>query len=221
MAILKNKLIKDYTMIPNWIIYDTEISDNAFRLLAYLYSKPDDWNVIQKNIAKDLGVGTTSISRRIKELKKHNALEVKKVGFIWEYHLNSNTPNMVNPKVVTPNMVNPKVVKHNKTDTTKTNNTNTDNTNKSIVIDNYFENPKVDILFNEFLKNRIALFGKNINTELSVKRIINKLNEYDDEQKIQMLNIAIERGYRSVFINQTSKSNNTKNAADILNDTDW
>lgn len=209
MPILKNKLIKDYTMIPNWIINDKKISDSAFRLLAYLYSKPDNWNVVQKNVAKDLGVGTTTITRRLNELKKHNAIEIVKVGFIWEYHLHSeyqttdvsSSPNMVNPKVVTPDMVNPKVGVHNKTDNNKTEYTNTDINIYMSELENIFKNYYTNIS-KRFNKKQVKDKLKIKLKDYSFKTIRNGFENYIKVNHKENNDIQFIKAIHSFIMNE-------------------
>ena len=87
MAIVKNKIKDNFTIIPNEIIYNEKISNNAFRLLVYLWSKPSDWKVNQKNVAKDFDVHINSIKKWIKELKECGYLNILKrnVGQSFEY----------------------------------------------------------------------------------------------------------------------------------------
>lgn len=85
--IIKNKLKDNFTIIPNEIISDKNLSNNAFRLLVYLWSKPSDWEVNQKNIAKDFDVHINSVSKWIKELKEIGYINILKrnIGQSFEY----------------------------------------------------------------------------------------------------------------------------------------
>lgn len=103
------------------------------------------------------------------------------------------------------------MVKPSQIDEANNKNKNYKNKSKNI-IENYFDNNKVNILFNDFLKNRIELFGKKVNTNLSIKKLVNKLSNYSDEDKIEMLDVAILRGYRDVFkSNEPKKKNSVQN----------
>lgn len=63
----------------------------------------------------------------------------------------------------------------------------------------YFTNDDINNLFLDFLENRKQMFGKKINTDLSIKKLVNNLNKMSDEEKITALNNSIERGYKGVF----------------------
>jgi len=73
--ILKN-LTKNYTTIPNELIVDTSISAGAFRLYCYLASKPETWEVNNKDIMKSLKIGSKdTLSKYWNELIKNNWIE--------------------------------------------------------------------------------------------------------------------------------------------------
>ena len=56
MSIIRNKLTKKFTTIPNQIIIDTKLSHGAFRVYAYLVSKYDGWKVINSDIQAKLNI---------------------------------------------------------------------------------------------------------------------------------------------------------------------
>lgn len=61
----------------------------------------------------------------------------------------------------------------------------------------YFENEEVNNLFEEFLKIRKKI--KAVNSELAIKKLINKLNKYEDNIKIQMLENSIVNSWKDVY----------------------
>lgn len=56
MSILRNSLRQKFAQIPNELITDTRLSNGAFRVAAYLYSRPDNWNVNNKDVQAQLGI---------------------------------------------------------------------------------------------------------------------------------------------------------------------
>lgn len=67
-----NRLIKKdnpFTQILNSIITDTRISSNAFRLLSYLISKPNDWIINLTEAYATLGLGRDAGARAFKDLE--------------------------------------------------------------------------------------------------------------------------------------------------------
>lgn len=58
MAILRNFVNNKFTIIQNELITDTRISAQAFRVACYLLSRPDGWQVYNKDIQNKLGIKT-------------------------------------------------------------------------------------------------------------------------------------------------------------------
>lgn len=61
----------------------------------------------------------------------------------------------------------------------------------------FFDKEELNDLFNEFLDFRKKL--KAVNSDKAITLLINKLNEYDDETKMKMINQSIENSWKSVF----------------------
>lgn len=70
------------------------------------------------------------------------------------------------------------------------------NNNKNTKKD-FFDKEELNDLFNEFLDFRKKL--KAVNNDKAITLLINKLNEYDDETKMKMINQSIENSWKSVF----------------------
>lgn len=56
MSVIRNKITKKFTTIPNLIIIDSKLSHGAFRVYSYLLSKPDGWKVINADIQEQLNI---------------------------------------------------------------------------------------------------------------------------------------------------------------------
>lgn len=72
--------------------------------------------------------------------------------------------------------------------------------NKTIIIKHnniYFNNKELNDLFLEFLDLRKKIKCKN--TERAIKLLLNELNKYEDNIKIQMLNNSIMNSWKSVY----------------------
>lgn len=95
MAISRNKLKNKFSQIPNAVI-TAPVSHLAFRVLAYLYSRPDNWEINQELIGVELKVHRATISRAVKELKDSNLIQINRIytqgGYDYEYVLNENFP---------------------------------------------------------------------------------------------------------------------------------
>jgi len=69
MSILKNRLKKLFTQIPNKIITDLSISAPALRMYLYISSKHDGWIINNKDVMNKLCIGSNnSISKYWKQL---------------------------------------------------------------------------------------------------------------------------------------------------------
>ena len=72
----------------------------------------------------------------------------------------------------------------------------------------FFENEEVNNIFYEFLDVRKKI--KAVNSERAIKTLINKLNRYDDETKIKMIERSIVNSWKDVY---ELKENNKKTSA--------
>jgi predicted transcriptional regulator len=95
--IVKNRLKREFSQIPNAIITDLNISANALRVYLYLISKPDNWLINNSDVMKQLGIKTNnSIAKYWKELFNsgwviRNKIKDEKGRFLgYEYHLNDS-----------------------------------------------------------------------------------------------------------------------------------
>lgn len=71
----------------------------------------------------------------------------------------------------------------------------------------YFESLKVNTLFNEFLEQRKKL--KAVNSERAINTLINKLNNYDENTQIKMLENSIVNSWKGIFeIKETKRKDN-------------
>ena len=68
MNTIRNSLKRDYSQIPNELITDLSLSHGALRVLLYLFTKPDNWNVYNKDICKQLNISQNTLTKYWKEL---------------------------------------------------------------------------------------------------------------------------------------------------------
>lgn len=126
-----------YAAIPNHVFEDMRLSMEARWLLGYLLSKPDNWTVVQKDIANKGGCGRDKARKMIAELvdagyaEKEQARDGGRFGgmslVIYDEPLNGSpelqpdarsvaflpqteTPSTVNPSTETPSTVNQALV---------------------------------------------------------------------------------------------------------------
>ena len=140
MGLTRNKVKQKFTQIVNDSIIDINLSDGAFRVLCYLLSKPDGWQINNVDVQKQLNIGDPhTMSRYWKQLivsgwvsRERRRHKGKLIGG-FEYHLNvDNTqygkiPNMVKP-LIRENTIYGKTHTHSNTDSSS--NTNIDNNTK-------------------------------------------------------------------------------------------
>lgn len=56
MPIIKNRLKSHYTTIPNSLITDMRLSSTEVRIMLYIASKPDNWQVNNSDVMKTMGI---------------------------------------------------------------------------------------------------------------------------------------------------------------------
>ena len=88
------------------------------------------------------------------------------------------------------------------------NNININNIKEKNKKEKFFENEEVNSVFYEFLDVRKKI--KAVNSERAIKTLINKLNRYDDETKIKMIERSIVNSWKDVY---ELKENNKKTSA--------
>ena len=94
----KNKLIvfrdehrRNFTQISNHVTQDSPLSHGAFRLLVFLLSQSEKYNVSAKVISRKLGRTERMIQSYMDELKKFGHLQVfqiDKAVYVWEVREN-------------------------------------------------------------------------------------------------------------------------------------
>jgi len=65
---LRNNLKNKYSQIPNELITDLRLSNGSLRVVLYLFTKPDNWEVFNYNICKNLNISEKTLSKYWKEI---------------------------------------------------------------------------------------------------------------------------------------------------------
>ncbi|MCF8713198.1 helix-turn-helix domain-containing protein [Joostella atrarenae] len=65
---IKNNLKSGFTVIPNNLIRDKEISDRARLLFIYMASQSDDWKFYNHGLAKAMGYSIETLRKYLNEL---------------------------------------------------------------------------------------------------------------------------------------------------------
>jgi hypothetical protein len=68
MNTFRNNIKCNFSIIPNSVIQDDELSDRARFLFCYMATKPDDWQFYQKPLAKALGYSLETLRKYLDEL---------------------------------------------------------------------------------------------------------------------------------------------------------
>lgn len=70
MNTLRNTLKQHYSQIPNELITDMTLNAGELRVLLYLFTKPDNWNVYNRDICKQLHISEQTLTKYWKALLK-------------------------------------------------------------------------------------------------------------------------------------------------------
>jgi len=68
MGRLFNNIKRNFTIIPNEILYDSSICNNSKVVFWYMASKPDDWDFFHETISSELHVSVDSVRKYLNEL---------------------------------------------------------------------------------------------------------------------------------------------------------
>lgn len=148
-------------------------------------------------LAKLFDVTEISISTKLTKLKKKNYIEIE-----YEKRGCEVISRKIRlKKILTDDLKKskPTIKKNLKDNNISINNISINNKKEKIKKEKeiYFENEEVNNIFIEFLEQRKKM--KVVNSERAIKILINKLNKYDDDIKIQMLEEAILKSWKSVY----------------------
>ena len=78
---------KQFMLLTNKIVRNTDISDAAFRVLVYMLSFADYYTYSKESIAKGSGISVYKVIRALTELKKIGYIKAKKIekSIYWDY----------------------------------------------------------------------------------------------------------------------------------------
>lgn len=174
MALMKNRLVRKYSTIPNKIITDNNLSNGAKIVFCYLASKPDNWEVNNNDIKNQLNINSNNtIAKYLKELIQNGWINRTyktngKGKFIGGFDYELIEDNEIALFENTQNCENAKTDKHNKTELPN----KTEDNNKNIKKETEFiENKELREanFVSEYLLSKIKsikpnFICKNINT---------------------------------------------------------
>lgn len=194
-----------FSIIPADVRYDSNLKDKAKLLygeITALSDKNGYCYASNKYFADLYGISITTVSLLIKNLIENGYIES-------EIIYKENTKEIASRylKIVRGGYLRKikegylKNLKEGIKENLKDNNTRYNNTSINIKKINkkkaYFDNEEVNNLFNEFLDLRLKIKCKN--TDRAITLLINELNKYDDNTKIEMINKSIMNSWKSVY----------------------
>jgi hypothetical protein len=202
-----------YSVIPNDLVNNLEISLKAKGLFAYIQSKPDGWDFSAERIAKYLKEGLQSVSSALKELEKSGYLIRQKKQNEWghweiEYVLNEipapENPAPGNPVYGNPTYGNPMPGKH-------PNNTKQLNTKQD-----YKERVKTrrDDIFDLWFKYKAE--KKQKYTESGKTALLKKWDYVTDDQLEDFINHSMANNYSGIFEKSLNNNNNGNSTGEKL-----
>jgi hypothetical protein len=202
-----------YSVIPNDLVNNLEISLKAKGLFAYIQSKPDGWDFSAERIAKYLKEGLQSVSSALKELEKSGYLIRQKKQNEWghweiEYVLNEipapENPAPGNPVYGNPTYGNPMPGKH----TNNTKQLNTKQDYKEIV------KTRRDDIFDLWFKYKAE--KKQKYTESGKIALLKKWDHITDDQLDDFINHSMANNYSGIFEKSVNNNNNGNSTGEKL-----
>jgi DNA-binding transcriptional regulator YhcF (GntR family) len=204
--------------MSNYHLRDKDLSLKAKGLLSWMLSNNDDWDYSIAGIVACCKEGETTINTALKELQDNGYVEVKKIMpnkesnrihyeyFVYEYPQGVESQGVESQGLESQGVENQGQRNNNKSITKKSNN------NKQ-----YSDNKELDTAIKDFIEHRKKM--RKPMTSKAVDLFIKRLKQLSisEQNQIQMVNTAIERGWMTVYpVNGQSekeamKSNRSKN----------
>lgn len=217
-----------YAVIPSQIRYDNDLTPNEKLLygeITALTNKSGECWATNKYFSELYDVHINTASNWIQHLKEKGYINTKIIYKNGTKEIEKRIIKIngdpINKNVKTYQQNNVEGINENIergiNKNVEENNTSINNTSinkKENIKEKYFNNDEVNNLFLEYLDFRKKL--KAINTDRAIKLLINKLLPYDDSSKIEMINTAIERSWKSFFPVNNLKSETSKISNDFF-----
>lgn len=199
-----------YAVIPADVRYDSELKDKAKLLYGEIVALSDKegycW-ASNKYFAELYNVSVTTISLLIKNLVEKGYIENEIIYKEGSKEILNRYLRIIKGGYL-------KNLKEGYLKKVKDNNTSINNTSiNNIIQKKYFDNLELNNLFIEFLDLRKKLKCKN--TDRAINLLLNELNKYDDNTKIEMINNSIMNSWKSVYPIKEIKQNKNDKFAGI------
>lgn len=87
IIMISNKTKSNFTMIPNTVIRDNNLSATARFLLIFMLQLPETFNFSEQELANQTGEGLRSVQNALKELETYKYFHRVKDGNDTIYHV--------------------------------------------------------------------------------------------------------------------------------------
>lgn len=215
MNTLKNELKAKYSQIPNELVTDLTISAGALRVILYLFTKPDDWNVYNADICKQLNISEKTLTKYWNELLSSKWLRREKKQSKDGKFTGGYNYLIGNFTISEESSVSVKSGEHNNNIPTKKNLTNNKKINKKSEIVEYLKTLNLEKInkksLNEWLDYKNWDYKR-----LGINKILSFLDNYSFDVQQEIVDNSIMNNYKGLF----EPKGNNKKLNSSSNDTD-
>ena len=215
MAVFRVEKTKDFTVMSNHHLRNTELSLKAKGLLSLMLSLPEDWDYTTKGLAHICRDGVDSITTALKELERHGYLtrqrlrnENGQLGDI-EYTIHekpvTGVKQGVSPKRENPRQVNPRQAKPEQAEPEQENpaqlNTNRSNTNseKTYTPNTQGENPYPSIHLKERQEDVVAI-RDSVRSQIGYSCLVTPYNRDRMDEIVELMVEILCTGRETITI---------------------
>ena len=215
MAVFRVEKTKDFTIMCNHHLRNTELSLKAKGLLSLMLSLPEDWDYTTKGLAHICRDGVDSITTALKELERHGYLtrqrlryENGQLGDI-EYTIHEKPVNAEkqedSPKRENPRQVNPRQAKPEQAEPEQENpaqlNTNRSNTNseKTYPPNTQGENPYPSIHLRERQED-VAVIRDSVRSQIGYDCLVTPYNRDRMDEIVELMVEILCTGRETITI---------------------
>ena len=230
MTVYRVERTKDYTVMSNYHLKDTNLSLKAKGLLSMMLSLPDDWNYSTRGLAAICKEGVDSIGSGLKELENGGYIIRNRIrgsdGRITDTeYVIYEKPRTVAPGTVTPHTQKP-YMEHSDQENSAQLNTNKLNTNQS----NIYESNTQSFFPSENEKdgrNEIYTLREQMKEQIDYEQIVSIYNKSQVDEFVEiMMEVALSKGstikigrdaeYPVAFVQERFKQLNSSHIEKVL-----
>lgn len=211
--IIKNR----YSVIPNDLLNNPEVSLRAKGLFAFIQSKPDGWDFSADRISNQTKEGLQAVISAIKELEKsgyllreriQNELGHWGVNYILREIPTNENPTIGNPTIGIPGIGKP--ANNIKKESSK----KEEEKKKEIFRLTYSSNPLRNDLFEKWIKYKKE--KKSTYTPSGINQLLKDWEDVPTEDLAKAINLSISNNWQGLF---PPKKNTAPGSTDIRNTT--